>query len=155
MSFATTQKPAEKTTQSGFSLVELMIAVTIIGILSAIAIPSYQSYIRRALRADAIDEIARILDAQERYYGDHVTYTADLSKLGLTVSSGSGLYLIAKQDGLTVYEVSAAACSSTTITQCVEITADAVGTQAPDGDLVANSYGVETRTLPDGSVLDW
>lgn len=59
-----TQKMNEITTmrQKGFTLIEVMIVVAIVGILSAIAIPSYSEYIRRGHRADAR---AGLLQAQQ------------------------------------------------------------------------------------------
>ncbi len=60
--------------QRGFTLVELMIAVAIIGILAAIAIPSYRDYIARAKRADATLALSGLAQAMERYNANNGTY---------------------------------------------------------------------------------
>ena len=54
--------------QNGFTLIELMIVVAIIGVLSAIAYPSYQSYMKKSARADAKVGLTKLADKQERFY---------------------------------------------------------------------------------------
>ncbi|MCA3185166.1 MULTISPECIES: type IV pilin protein [unclassified Cupriavidus] len=61
----------------GFTLIELMITVMIIGILSAIAIPQYQQYVTKARRAEAKAGLARVQGALERYFTVNNTYTLD------------------------------------------------------------------------------
>lgn len=68
--------------QAGFTLVELMIAVAIIAALTAIAIPSYQAYVERARRAQAMADISTIAVAIERHYTNHFSYPATLAALG-------------------------------------------------------------------------
>jgi type IV pilus assembly protein PilE len=58
----------------GFTLVELMIAVAVIGILAAIAIPNYQQYVLRANRADAKAILMESAQYMERYYTTNNTY---------------------------------------------------------------------------------
>lgn len=53
---------------SGFTLIELMIAVAIVGILSAIAYPSYQAYVQQARRADAQAALVELAQFMERHY---------------------------------------------------------------------------------------
>lgn len=63
-----------KQTQSGFTLVELMIAVAIVGILSSIAIPSYQDSVRKSRRADAKAALLGFSNAMERHFTETNSY---------------------------------------------------------------------------------
>ena len=60
--------------QLGFTLIELMIVVAIIGILSSIAFPSYQSYIRNTRAADVKGDLAELQSFMERKYSDDSSY---------------------------------------------------------------------------------
>ena len=63
----------------GFTLVELMIAVAIIAIISAIAIPSYQSYITDSYRNQAAADVKVCALAMERYFSEDFTYVVKSS----------------------------------------------------------------------------
>lgn len=65
----------------GFTLIELMVAVAIVGIIAAVAFPSYQNSIRKGRRADAMAAIASIQQAQERWRGNNATYSTSLTEL--------------------------------------------------------------------------
>lgn len=121
----------------GFTLVELMIVLVIAAILAAIAYPSYQDFVIRSNRADGYSLINEVMQAQERFFTEQITYTADLQDIGYAtvddVPSDDGNYL-----------VSAAACGGATIAQCVIVTGVAQGPQAVDGNLSLNSRGATT-----------
>jgi type IV pilus assembly protein PilE len=61
--------------QNGFTLIELMIVVAIIGILSAVALPAYSNYVIRAKIPDATSNLATKRVAMEQYYQDNVPHT--------------------------------------------------------------------------------
>lgn len=66
---------------SAFTLVEMMIAIVIVGAMAAIAIPSYQGYVERAKRARAIADIAEISISLERYHTVNFSYPPNLAVL--------------------------------------------------------------------------
>jgi type IV pilus assembly protein PilE len=68
----------------GFTLVELMITVVIIGIIAAIAYPGYRDYVRKARRTDAFQALAATASKQELFYTKNLRYATSLSALGLT-----------------------------------------------------------------------
>lgn len=110
---------------TGFTLVELMIVVAIIGILSAIAIPAYQQSVRKGGRAEAQSLLLQVAANQERFYSDNNSYSTNANPLVTpavaTVTSESGLY-----------QVAVAACAAGAIGNCFIATATPQGNQAAD-----------------------
>jgi type IV pilus assembly protein PilE len=68
----------------GFTLIELMIGVAIVGILASIVYPSYTDSVNRSRRAEAMTELVRVANMQEQYFADNRTYATDMTKLGFS-----------------------------------------------------------------------
>lgn len=84
----------------GFTLIELMIALVVAGILAAIAVPSYRDQMRKGRRAEAHSALMQIQTSQERFRTNNVQYASNLTAaapvgLGLSSTSSGGNYALA------------------------------------------------------------
>lgn len=86
--------PCSRPRLLGFSLIELMVALVIAGILAAIAYPVYTAQVQRGRRADAINALTAVMQAQERYRGNNSAYAETLSALGVNVATLTPLYSV-------------------------------------------------------------
>lgn len=122
-----------RATQRGFTLIELMIVVVIIGIILAVALPAYQDSLTRGRREDGKAKMAEVAQKLERYYSEKLTFTTELTKLGYpadaSVASDRGYYTIA-----------VAANDSSTIASSFKITATPTGVQATKDTLCKKLY---------------
>lgn len=125
----------------GFTLVELMIVVAIIGILAAVALPAYQQSVRSSGRAEAQSLLLRIAANQERFYSDNNSYSTNADPL-----SSPAVATLASESGL--YEVAVAACATATISTCFVATATPQGDQAADSctTLTITNTGLKAST---------
>ena len=125
--------------QSGFTLIEIMITVAIIGIISAIAMVGYTSYILRSHRTDAKATLQHYAALQERYFSQNNSYATD-AQLGMPGATASGRYTI----GIS---------SDDSYATHYNITATAAGAQASDEDcnsFTVNSLGQTTAKTKGG-----
>lgn len=74
------QKPRGQ--ELGFSLIELMVVVLIVGILAAVALPNYQKYVMKSRRSDALSALSSVAQAQERWRSNNSSYASTLVQLG-------------------------------------------------------------------------
>lgn len=129
---------------SGFTLIELMIVVAIVGALATLAGVSYSSYVARGQRANAQQVMTNIGSRQQQYLLDARQFTATIGAGGLGFSA----------DGWTC----AATCTNAryTITVAVNnaatpptfiVTGAPAGSQADDGTLTYNNLGQKTRMV--------
>lgn len=122
-----------KKKQYGFTLVELMIVVAVLGILAAIAYPAYQRYIIEARRADAIANLMDLQAQQERWRINNTTY-APLASL---TTPQSDFYTFRVTDNTaTTYTLTATAINGTSQasdTGCTALTLTAANARGPAG----------------------
>jgi type IV pilus assembly protein PilE len=138
-------RPARRS--SGFTLIEVMIVVTIIAILSAIGFPAYTDHIRRANRSEATAALLEAQQFMERYYGASNRYS--------TAADGNPALPTRLQTipagGPTRYTLSVAATVNT-----YTLTATPSGSMATDkcGSLTITNTGVKGRSATGPTVSD-
>lgn len=130
-------RPSLRPRHRGFTLIELMVAVAIVGILAAVAYPSYTSFIQRSRRADAAALLTVVVQAQERYRSNRSTYASDLSDLGLEPSK------LAPLEKYYTLDVSGAGASGYQVTATVKDT----GAQANDAECWTIAVKLDGATL--------
>ena len=137
--------------QRGFTLVELMITVTIIGILSAVAYPSYTNYVIRASRQAAQAELVELANLQEKIYLNSNNYAVSVTSAynGNAATGGLGNATGLIRDGKYTISVS----PTDTPGQVYTLTATPVTgkVQERDGIITINSAGAKTWVPPTGT----
>ena len=146
--------------QKGFTLIELMIVIAIIGILAAIAIPNYMNYTRKAKTTEAKTNLAAIRTSEEAYRAENETYRAcgaDPANIpGRTqvawatsdTAAGAGGNFTAigfRPSGKVYYSYRVPTATGTTFTACAEGDLDANG-----GGGVAAGTGTNDADSDDG-----
>lgn len=127
----------------GFTLIELMITLAIIGVLAGIAYPSYLSYVTRTSREAAKTELLELAGVQERIYLNSNAYSPNVA----TAYNGQATGGLGKAGGKTKDAKYNITVDITTPSQTFALTATPVSgtTQAADGAIAINSSGVRTR----------
>ncbi|MGB9643233.1 MAG: type IV pilin protein [Candidatus Ratteibacteria bacterium] len=69
--------------KKGFTLVELMVVVIIVGILASVAVPIYRANIKKAMASEGAALLGSVLTAQRIYYAEYNTYTSNKAELGI------------------------------------------------------------------------
>jgi len=135
----------------GFSLIELMIVVGVIGLLAAVVYPSYQSAVRKANRADAKRVMLDIAQSEERYFTNNNQYLA----FGGAPAAATGGFANQSPDSPAAYKYSISVTTSATVPftitatvgngytdpQCSTLTLDATGYKASYDSTSTQSTG--------------
>lgn len=128
----------KRTGAKGFTLIELMIAVAIIGILLAIAVPNYNDYIKKASRSAAQSELLELASTQEKIFLNSSAYALNVtSAYNGSSAGGLGRTSGTTQDGKYTLSVTPGASTTYTLTA----TPVAGSTQATDGTISINEAG--------------
>lgn len=122
----------------GFTLIELMVVVAIIGILASLAYPSYMDSVRKSNRADAKSTMLQVASQEERYYTENNVY-GSMTAIGYVASS------IPSQSGRHNITLVTANADST-----YTISATPVATDATCGVLTLTNTGVTGSAIAGG-----
>jgi type IV pilus assembly protein PilE len=137
--------------ENGFTLIDSMIALTIIAILAATALPVYRDSVRKARRAEGRSALMSTMQRQERHFTQHGVYVAFNHKEPNGYKWHSG-----ERAEKSAYELDAKACEGMTIAECVVVSARPgtphvnAGYDDPYcGDLTLASNGMKTPAQAD------
>lgn len=118
----------------GFTLIELMITVVIIGVLSSIAYPAYVEYVLRAKRADAKAGLLILQLAQEKFRANSPVYAATIDSARSSTTSPGGHYTLAVDSAdATNYSLTATPKSPHSDSKCGTFKIDQSGKKQSDG----------------------
>lgn len=115
----------------GYSLIELLIVLVVVGLLATLAYPSYAAQVNKARRTDAMVALYEVQLAQERWRSSNSAYADDLASLGLSASAAGRYRLAISGSSAGGYRVTATAGWSDAA--CTTLTLDVRGGQVTHG----------------------
>jgi type IV pilus assembly protein PilE len=124
----------------GFTLVELLVVVAIVGILSAMAYPNYARYVAKTRRVEAQLALVDAMQKQEQYRALHHTYVA-FSAASVDTDSREFHWWLGSQPETSAYELDGRACEGQEISQCIALRAQP-GTEKVDSRFSDPDCGV-------------
>lgn len=154
----------------GFTLIELMIVIAIIGILVSVVMPGYRNYVLESQRTDTQGKMLQMLELQERFFIERFTYTTTLNG---DFATGTGLGyttdpVIISYNGTPAFSISADTClvhpvlypditapATDHLNRCFRLIATPLGDQANDGGMVIDNRGRKILDYASIQPRDW
>ncbi len=124
----------------GFTLIELMVVVAIVGIIAAIAYPAYQNSVYKTRRSDGRGPLLDVAGRQEKFFYSNNTYTTNFVSLGYgtnaaNATSPEGYYLLTiTAANATGYTITATPQGAQAADRCGTLSIDDQGTKLPTTD---------------------
>lgn len=158
-----------QTKNKGFTLIELMIVIAIIGILVSIVLPGYRNYILESQRTDTQGQMLQMLELQERFFIDRFRYTTTLNG---SFAAGTGLGyatdpVVVSYNGTAAFNIAIQTCpvhalypdisvpTTDHLDRCFRIIATPVGNQVNDGGMVIDNRGRKVLDYQSEQPQDW
>ena len=140
--------------QAGFSLIELMLCLVIVGILAGIAYPAYAKAVLAARRAEGRSALLRLMQQQEHYFARHGSYLA-FDAGGADGEQAGFIWYSGNSAATSAYALRAEACSDADVRDCIRLLAVPGGervnqrfTDPECGTLGFSSAGAQTANRP-------
>jgi type IV pilus assembly protein PilE len=135
---------------AGFTLIELMVALVVAGLLASLALPAFFDSMRKSRRSDAFAALTAAQQAQERWRANNASYGADLATLGLAGVSPNGHYQVevSAADATSYTLVATSRGSQTSDTRCATIALRAAGGNLQYGSACASCQLAAPLTDP-------
>jgi type IV pilus assembly protein PilE len=108
--------------RAGFSLIELLVVLVIIGVLAAAAMPAYQQYVVRTRRSEAQSALFKLMMQQERFHSQHNRYIA-FSAGEAEPEAHRFQWWSGASAPVSAYEIEGKACDGELIAHCVQLIA--------------------------------
>jgi type IV pilus assembly protein PilE len=146
---------------NGFTLIEIMVVVVIVGILASVAFSSYSGGIIKAKRSEGKTALLKLMQQEEQFYTQNNSYIA-FSKASVDANEMRFRWYSGESAATSSYEIKATACTGDTIQNCVLLTASPgtgnVNSNFKDtscGDLTLTSTGVKDVSVVGAKSKCW